>query len=300
MNGPVATQDLYPSRKSPEPGTMERRDPVVWGKAGEGPLSADELAFFERNGYLWMPGFIGADEVASVKEELDRLWRAHADDRTDEVIREPRSDEIRSIFRIHETSAVLRRLIADPRFAGRARQILGSAVYIHQSRINYKPGFRGKEFYWHSDFETWHVEDGVPNMRMLSCAIALTENTVFNGPLMVLPGSHRTYVQCVGETPDQHYKESLRAQEYGVPDDGSLRLLAERGGIETPTGPAGSVIFFDCNLMHGSNGNISPFPRSNVFVVYNSVENTPLRAFGPRELRPHFLGSRDFTPTDAY
>lgn len=36
---------------------------------------------------------------------------------------------------------------------------------------------------------------------------------------------------------------------------------------------AGSVVFFDCNTMHGSAGNISPWARSNVFMVYNSVEN---------------------------
>ncbi|HSK40541.1 MAG TPA: ectoine hydroxylase [Arenibaculum sp.] len=293
-------QDIYPSRQAPEPGTAARQDPVVWGTAEAGPLSADELEFFDRQGYLWFPGIVGADEVTALKAELDRLWGVHADDRTDEVIREPSSDEIRSIFRIHETSPVMRRLIADPRLAGRARQILGSRVYVHQSRINYKPGFRGKEFYWHSDFETWHVEDGLPRMRALSCAIALSENTLFNGPVMIVPGSHRTYVQCVGETPDKHYRESLRAQRYGVPDDDSLQRLVDEHGIEMPTGPAGSVLFFDCNLMHGSNSNISPYARSNVFTVYNSVENTPVRAFGPSELRPHFLGSRDFTPTDEY
>jgi len=295
-----AIQDIYPSRKMPMPGMAERQDPVVWGTPQDGPLSAEELRFMDRNGYLWFPGLIGTDEVTRLKEELDRLWEVHADDHSDEVIREPQSDEIRSIFRIHETSPVLRKLVADPRFAGRARQILGSAVYIHQSRINYKPGFRGKEFYWHSDFETWHVEDGMPRMRALSCAIALTDNTIYNGSLMVVPGSHRTYVQCVGETPDKHYRESLRAQRFGVPDEDSMRLLIERHGMEMPTGPAGSVIFFDCNLLHGSSGNISPFARSNLFVVYNSVENTPQRAFGPKSLRPHFLGSRDFTPTDKY
>ena len=52
-----------------------------------------------------------------------------------------------------------------------AEQILGSQVYIHQSRVNLKPGFKGKEFYWHSDFETWHIEDGMPRMRALSCSI---------------------------------------------------------------------------------------------------------------------------------
>ena len=32
------------------------------------------------------------------------------------------------------------------------------------------------------------------------------------------------------------------------------------------TGKAGSVLFFDCNLMHGSSSNISPLPRRKVLV----------------------------------
>src|SRR5690606_39163792 len=150
---------------------------------------------------------------------------------------------------------------------------LDSEVYIHQSRVNLKPGFHGKEFYWHSDFETWHVEDGMPRMRAVSCSILLTPNTPYNGPLMLVPGSHKQYVACVGRTPEDHYTQSLRRQEFGVPDDDSLARLVEQGGIEAPTGPAGSLLLFDCNTMHGSSSNISPFPRSNLFFVYNSVEN---------------------------
>ncbi len=293
-------QDLYPSRKSATAATMERSDPVVWGDGRQGPLSPDDVQAFDRDGFLWLPGFLPTSEVAALRAERDRLWRDHATDTAEEVVREPGSDEIRSIFRVHETSPTFRAVAADDRMAGRARQILGSSVYVHQSRINDKPGFRGKEFYWHSDFETWHVEDGVPRMRMVSCAITLTDNTPYNGSLMVVPGSHRTYVQCSGGAPEDHYRSSLKAQRFGVPDDASMRALVDRHGLTMPTGPAGSVLLFDCNVMHGSSSNISPDARSNLFFVYNSVENTPVAPFGPATLRPPFLGSRDFTPTEEW
>jgi ectoine hydroxylase len=48
--------------------------------------------------------------------------------------------------------------------------------------------------------------------------------------------------------------------------------------------------------MHGSNSNISPVPRSNVFVVYNSVENTLVEPFAAPSRRPEFIAARDFTP----
>jgi len=229
--------------------------------------------------------------------ELDRLRADESLKTLATAVVEPGSLELRSIFDVHRSSAVLRDLCHHPTLVGIARQLLGSEVYIHQSRINYKGGFRGKEFYWHSDFETWHVEDGIPAMRMLSCSISLTPNTVHNGPLMLIAGSHRHYVSCVGATPEDHYKASLTNQEIGVPDDTSLERLVTEGGITAPTGPTGTVTFFDCNVMHGSNSNITPAPRSNVFVVYNSVHNTPVAPFCGLAARPNFIAERhDFTP----
>src|SRR3546814_2716057 len=73
---------------------------------------------------------------------------------------EPGSGDLRTLFEIHKVSPLLAALASDTRVAGAATQLLDDEVYVNQSRLNYKPGFRGKEFYWHSDFETWHVEDG--------------------------------------------------------------------------------------------------------------------------------------------
>ena len=102
---------------------------------------------------------------------------------------------------------------------------------MHQSRINYKPGFHGKGFNWHSDFETWHAEDGMPSMHAVSASIVLTDNHHFNGPLMLIPGSHKVFVPCLGATPDDHHKQSLKTQEFGVPGNDVLQALIERGGI---------------------------------------------------------------------
>lgn len=170
-------------------------------------------------------------------------------------------------------------------------------MYIHQSRINLKPGFTGKEFYWHSDFETWHMEDGMPRMRALSCSIALTENNEFNGPLMLIPGSHKKYIVCAGETPENNYKQSLSAQYIGVPDPAIITELVKEDGIVAPKGKPGSVTFFECNAMHGSNGNISPYPRANAFFVYNSVENTLVEPYCGLKPRPEHIAVReDFAP----
>lgn len=289
--------DRYPSRIAAEPALLKRQDPVVYGRAEDGPLTAEQLDFYARNGYLSFESFFSQEEIQPYLDELACLRASDSARSAPEAVIEPDSGELRSIFAIHKHNAVLRQLCTHPRLVAIARQLLGSPVYIHQSRINYKSGFRGREFYWHSDFETWHVEDGLPAMRTLSCSVSLTPNTEHNGPLMVMPGSHHKYVACVGETPENHYRKSLRKQEYGVPDEASLTQLAREGGIVAPKGPAGSITLFDCNIMHGSNSNITPQPRSNVFMVFNSVHNTPQAPFCGLAPRPHFIAEREnFSP----
>ncbi|MFJ4976731.1 ectoine hydroxylase [Streptomyces coeruleorubidus] len=288
--------DLYPSRGATEVLTP-RQDPVVWGAPdAPGPVEPADLLSFERDGFLAIDELIGDDEVAVYRNELNRLVN-DPDIRADErSIVEPKSQEIRSVFEVHKISEVFARLVRDERVVGRARQILGSDVYVHQSRINVKPGFGASGFYWHSDFETWHAEDGLPRMRTVSVSIALTENYDTNGGLMIMPGSHKTFLGCAGETPKDNYKKSLQMQDAGTPSDDALTLLASQHGIKLFTGKAGSATWFDCNCMHGSGDNITPFPRSNVFIVFNSVENTAVEPFAAPVRRPEFIGARDFTP----
>ena len=68
--------------------------------------------------------------------------------------------------------------------------------------------------------------------------------------------------------------------------------LAALNRSVAPTGKPGTVILFDCNLMHGSNGNITPFPRANAFLVYNAVSNRLEKPFGVEKARPWFLARR--------
>jgi ectoine hydroxylase len=287
-------QDLYPTRSGGEPELLARTEPVARGHWHPGaPLSKEQIEHFDREGYLVLEDMFTPEEIAALQAETGRPLADPGGLKDETVIAEPASREVRSIFEIHDQSPLMGRLAADKRMSGIASFLLDDEVYVHQSRLNYKPGFQGKEFYWHSDFETWHAEDGMPRMRALSMSVLLAENTPNNGPLMIIPGSHRIYVTCVGQTPDDHYKLSLRKQEYGVPDEISLAELAHRNGIVAPTGKPGTVILFDCNTMHGSNGNITPFPRSNAFFVFNAASNRLIAPFAAAKPRPNFIAARD-------
>lgn len=288
-------QDLYPSRQHSTETIIPRRDPVIWAQHNNpqnAPVDPALIEQYERDGFLILEDVFTPEEVACFRQELDRLREDPMVAARPESITEANSGEVRSVFAVHRLSPVFSRMAEDRRLADIARHILDDDIYVHQSRVNYKPGFRGEGFYWHSDFETWHVEDGMPRMRALSASVLLTDNTEYNGPLMLMPGSHREYITCVGETPPDHYKRSLKHQEIGVPSDGAMQRLFRMGDVTISKARAGSVILFDCNTMHGSNSNISPLPRSNAFFVFNAMSNQVQEPFCNRRPRPEYISAR--------
>jgi len=281
--------DDYVTRVSGAPTIMDRPDPVVWSRSDD-----PELQRYDEKGYVQREGVLDRARIDACLEEIDRIGADPAMNGDPRIVRESESEAVRSIFDIHALSEVVWEAVEHSGAIDLAREILGSDVYVHQSRLNYKPGFAGGAFYWHSDFETWHAEDGMPRPRACSASLALTRNETYNGPLMIMPGTQKYFVQCAGETPDDYYKESLvtTAPKVGVPSEDHITELYEKHGLDVLTGEAGSMTMFDCNALHASGGNITPMPRANVFIVFNSVENQLSEPFAGTTPRPDFLARR--------
>ncbi len=122
---------------------------------------------------------------------------------------------------------------------------------------------------------------------MVTGWIFLTENNEHNGSLFVVPGSHKIFIGCAGATPDDNYKQSLRKQVLGIPSKEAMKKMTDQNGIKGVYGPPGTVVLHECN--------ISPYDRKNLFFVYNSVNNKPVReAFVDQTPRPDFLSRKDF------
>ncbi len=295
----LMANDVYPSRQGTAEAIGERQDPVVFGNGparSEYSLSEEQLHSYEKNGFIVLPGLM-KDVVEPMLEEVRRLGREMSHRK--EVVTEPDSDEVRSIFAAQNFSPMVDRISRDRRMLDVARQLLDSDVYIHQSRVNVKPPIKGKSFQWHSDFETWHVEDGMPRCRVTTGWIMLTDNTPYNGPLFVIPGSHQWFVAVAGETPENNFEQSLKQQVAGVPSLDTIEWMTRNcGEVQGVYGEPGTVVFHEGNILHASPDNISPNPRTNLMFVYNSVENTPQRPFSGQEPRPEHLASRDFTPLE--
>ena len=95
-----------------------------------------------------------------------------------------------------------------------------------------------------------------------------------------MPGSHKEFVACIGQTPENHFKDSLRKQEYGVPDHDSLTRMVQKSGIDTPVGKAGSIVILTAILCTVRTAILRRC--RDIFMVYNSVENKVKRRIRAR------------------
>lgn len=303
MNNALAENirnDLYPSRTGKTTRILDRIDPVVNNRniIGQYSLDTEQLEQYESDGFLLIRNYIPKEIIHELTDELGRLSADETIRELDNVITEPDNNEVRSLFNLPQMSHLFDKISRSRQLLDIVMQLLGGPVYLHQSRINIKPAFRGKSFPWHSDFETWHVEDGLPRIRCLSCSIFLTENNPYNGPLFVIPGSHKYYISCAGETPENHFRVSLKKQYYGSPDESALEQLLAGKQINGCFGEPGDLLIFDGNIMHGSPDNISNMPRTNLFLAYNSCENPPQEPFCGMKRRPVFLANTDCSPLE--
>lgn len=243
-------------------------------------LDQGQIDRFDKEGYLFLPQAFTANEVGVLRRRADSIFRMDRE----EVWRE-KSGVARTAFAAHTYEEGFRRLGAHPRLVEPVMQLLDGSVYMHQFKINAKAAFDGEVWQWHQDFGTWHRDDEMPEPRAMNIALFLDEVSAVNGPLMFIPGSHRAGTLAAG-----HDLESTSYPLWTLSRDEVTRL-ANEGGCVAPTGPAGSVIMFHGNLVHASPPNISPFPRTIVYLSLCHVDNH-IRAFKRKE----WIAHRDFTP----
>jgi ectoine hydroxylase len=244
-------------------------------------LTDEQLAQFERDGYLFFPGLFSPQEMALLKAEVPRIYAEHRP----EIVREKDGHTPRTSFAAHTYNDVFAKLGRHPRMVEPVQQYFGEPVYMHQFKINGKQAFDGDVWQWHQDYGTWQRDDAMPQPRAMNVAIFLDEVNEFNGPLYFVPGSHREGVVAAGH--------DTRTTSYPLwtLDNAKVAELVARGGIVAPKGPPGSMMMFHGCLVHGSPPNMSPWDRVIVYLSLCAVSNH-IRAFN----RPDYIAHRDFTP----
>lgn len=238
-------------------------------------LTDAQVADFEREGYLVLPELFTREEIAVLSAELPRIF---ALDRPE--VPKSGSGESRLAHRLERYSEPFARLLRHPRMVEPARRLIGGPVYSHQYKVVTKAPFGALDFPWHQDYGTWRAVDDMPEPKAINFALFLDEVTEFNGPITLIPGSHRDGMLTAPVVPlDGSSDFAALAPE-------TVARLVAAGGLVAPKGPAGTGLFFHGCTAHASAPNISPWPRNNVYSSLNHVENG-IR----RQARPEFYAA---------
>lgn len=245
-------------------------------------LTRDQRAEFDRNGYLFLPNVFTTGEAEVLRTAADEVFSLDRQEVWPEA-----TGVARTAFAAHEYNDAFARLGAHPRLINPVRELLDGEVYIHQYKVNAKAAFDGDVWQWHQDYGTWHRDDQMPEPRAMNIAVFLDPVTAANGPLLFIPGSHRSGVYEAGH--------DLATTSYPLwtLDRETVTRLADERGIVAPTGEPGSVLLFHSNLVHASPPNISPWHRVIVYLSLCEVTNH-IRQFK----REPWIAHRDFDPIE--
>ena len=217
-------------------------------------LTAEQLQFFEENGYVAGVRILSEQQVERLRAELAELVQPDHDgaDLWHEYHSNESTDPNTVLF--HALGAWRTRpgfhdLLWHPRFVAAARQLLRGPVRFWHDQLFCKPARHGGVVAWHQDYSYWTRTQPLAH---LTCWIGLDESTRENGCLQYIPGSHRwNLLPITGLAGDMDaIREVLSDEQW----DRFQRPVA----IEMQPGEAA---FHHPLLVHGSYANRTDGPR---------------------------------------
>jgi phytanoyl-CoA hydroxylase len=236
-------------------------------------FSDAEVAQFAREGYAIVRGLAPADLVARMREvSLAHLaeLRLPVEYETDTQypgappsLDAPGGRTVRRLLQAYARDAVFREWAVSPLIAPRLRQLLNGLVLLSQAHHNCimtKHPAYSSVTNWHRDIRYWSFEQP----ELVSVWLALGEERLDNGCLLLLPGSHRMDFAPARLDAAQF----LRAEH-----DENRALLQTNIAAELH---AGDVLFFHCRLFHAAGNNQTADTKLSVVHTYHAAGNRPL------------------------
>jgi phytanoyl-CoA hydroxylase len=230
-------------------------------------ISQRDVEQYRETGYLVVPDVLDAALLARVRGALDRLVAdasavsAHTDVYDLEPSHTPETPKVRRIKLPHTHTPVFWELAQHPPLVSILEKLLGpSGVRLHGSKINLKEPHHGSPVEWHQDWAFYpHTNDD-----LLAVGVMLDDAFLENGPLLVVPGSHKGPVW-------DHHSDGFFC---GAMDP--TRKEVDFESAVPLTGRAGSMSFHHVRLVHGSAQNVSPKPRRLLLYEYSAGDAFPL------------------------
>lgn len=231
-------------------------------------LSPEQVAFYEENGYLHIPGVLSREEAAAYREEAHALIRRLAPARGGEDALNAAWGSSRALtdlppkllhcHNVQYHSAAFTRLICDPRLTERIACLIGPNIQLHHTKLFIKPPEQGAPFPLHQDYPYFpHTKH-----TMLAAIFFFEDTPVERGRLCVVPGSHRL-------GPLEHLPEGgwhLPLEQYPL-----------QSAVPVPV-EAGDVVVFNYLTIHGSGVNRTQEARTTLLVQMRDPTDFPTQA----------------------
>jgi len=238
------------------------------------PLTQEEIDFYWSNGYLLVKDAITAEQLAALVADFD-VWteesRRHTEPYGETLANRPRFDmapehtaeapRLRRVASPVEVSDTYLDVMRDNKALDAVAQLIGPNVEFNNSKINAKQPGSSTEVKYHQDF----MFQPHSNEDLITCLFFMDDVTLENGPLNVVPGTHR------GELWD-HWHDGVYTGAV------SAEVEAAYVGDAVPVyGPAGAACLMHTRLLHGSAPNSSEHPRTLLILEYRAEDSKPLQ-----------------------
>jgi ectoine hydroxylase-related dioxygenase (phytanoyl-CoA dioxygenase family) len=246
-------------------------------------LTADQIQFYHREGYLALDAITTQEEIAWLREIYDRLFAARAGREEGNQFDLASADE-------EGKEAALPQILSPSKYAPElkeglfrvnalhvARQLLGPEAMYQGEHAIFKPARFGAETPWHQDEAYWNP--GL-DYNALSLWIPLQRATLENGCMQFVPGSHLWEVlphHTIGNDPRVHGLEVDAADTAGA--------------VACPLPPGGATLHHNRTL-HYTGANRSEVPRRAYILGFGSPPKPAA------EKRVFYWNDRKQTPRD--
>lgn len=226
---------------------------------------------YRRDGFVVVPGLLGPQALTELRGIIAELVAGAAAFDTHTAVydlepghsrAEPRVRRIKAPHKVHPAfDAVVRsRPVMEV-----LTQLLGADLRLQGSKLNMKAARYGSPVEWHQDWAFYpHTNDD-----LLAIGVMLDDMDLENGPLLVVPGSHRGPVW-------NHHGEDGRF--CGLIDPAEIE--AEVANAVALTGRAGSMSFHHVRALHGSALNTSDRSRNLLLYEVAAADAWPLLGAG--------------------
>lgn len=229
-------------------------------------LSADQIAFYEREGYLILENRVPDEVMQAIRAEIARFRDVAAgmtasDDKIDlEDSHSPGDPRIRRVKLPHTQSKVVDDLMRSDHILAPVRDLIGQNLRLQTTKLNMKSAGYGAAVEWHQDWAFYPYT----NDDVLAVGLIIDDMSAENGPLMVFPGTHR------GEIFPHHHEGCF----VGAMDLDACGL--DMADAVPLMGPAGSISIHHARIVHGSALNTSTRDRRIIFYEMMAADAFPV------------------------